>query len=108
MCEQSKDLLEKVARVEIPTDEAILSSPNTLRRGYRNHKPQRVHVDASIPAPRGEGETDILAMVRVQSICGDLRRHFREFPLIFSWHFRWHKWRRCVSGPRLTAAEQVG
>jgi hypothetical protein len=66
MCEQSKDLLEKVARVEIPTDEAILASPNTARRGYRNQKPQRVHVDASIPAPRGEGETDILAMMCVR------------------------------------------
>ena len=57
MCPQSKDLHEKVARVEIPTDAAILASPNTARRGYRNAKPQRVHVDASIPAARGEGET---------------------------------------------------
>jgi hypothetical protein len=66
MCEQSKDLLETVARVEIPTDESVIASPNTVRRGYRNQKEQRVHVDASIPASRGRGETDILAMMCVR------------------------------------------
>lgn len=66
IAKQSKDLLEKVARVEIPTDEAVIASPNTVRRGYRNQKSQRVHVDASIPAPRGQGETDILAMLCVR------------------------------------------
>lgn len=63
MIEQSKDLMETVARVEIPTNETVIASPNTVRRGYRNQKEQRVHVDASIPAPRGRGETDILAMM---------------------------------------------
>jgi hypothetical protein len=29
----------------------------------RNTRAQRVHCDASIPAARGEGETDILAML---------------------------------------------
>ena len=67
MIEQSKDLMETVARVEVPTDEAVIASPNTVRRGYRNQKEQRVHVDASIPAPRGRGETDILAMMCVRS-----------------------------------------
>ena len=35
-----------------PRTQAILRNPNTARRGYRNAKPQRVHVDASIPAVR--------------------------------------------------------
>eukprot|EP01052_Picozoa_sp_SAG31_P040821 SAG31_NODE_6016_length_2213_cov_5.098392_2_plen_243_part_00 len=63
---QSADLLETVGKVEVPQDSRILNHPNTRRRGYRNSLPQRVHVDASIPARRGHGETDVLAMLCIR------------------------------------------
>eukprot|EP00316_Scyphosphaera_apsteinii_P024465 CAMPEP_0119341490 /NCGR_PEP_ID=MMETSP1333-20130426/102544_1 /TAXON_ID=418940 /ORGANISM="Scyphosphaera apsteinii, Strain RCC1455" /LENGTH=315 /DNA_ID=CAMNT_0007353471 /DNA_START=79 /DNA_END=1023 /DNA_ORIENTATION=+ len=66
MIPQSKDLMERVARVETPRDHHIIASPNTTRRGYRNSKEQIVHCDASIPAARGCGQTDILAMLCIR------------------------------------------
>lgn len=59
---QSTDLQEISARVETAKTHEVLTAQHTLRRGYRNAKDQFLHNDSSIPAARGEGVCDILAM----------------------------------------------
>ncbi|CAL1160892.1 unnamed protein product [Cladocopium goreaui] len=59
---QSTDLQEISARVETAKTPEVLAAKHTLRRGYRNAKDQFLHNDSSIPAARGEGICDILAM----------------------------------------------
>jgi len=60
---QSTDLQEISARVEVAKKAEVLAAKHTTRRGYRNAKDQFLHNDSSIPAARGKGVCDILAML---------------------------------------------
>eukprot|EP00930_Biecheleria_cincta_P071283 TRINITY_DN58799_c0_g1_i1.p1 TRINITY_DN58799_c0_g1~~TRINITY_DN58799_c0_g1_i1.p1 ORF type:complete len:318 (+),score=46.99 TRINITY_DN58799_c0_g1_i1:74-1027(+) len=63
---QSTDLGEICARVEVARSPEVLAAKHTKRRGYRNSKDQFLHVDSSIPAARGTGACDILAMLCIR------------------------------------------
>ncbi|CAK8995681.1 unnamed protein product [Durusdinium trenchii] len=60
---QSTDLQELCARVEVARSPEVLEAKHTQRRGYRNAQDQFLHNDSSIPAARGQGVCDVLAML---------------------------------------------
>eukprot|EP00931_Biecheleriopsis_adriatica_P089740 TRINITY_DN63827_c0_g1_i1.p1 TRINITY_DN63827_c0_g1~~TRINITY_DN63827_c0_g1_i1.p1 ORF type:complete len:350 (-),score=70.15 TRINITY_DN63827_c0_g1_i1:74-1123(-) len=63
---QSTDLGELCARVEDAVRPEVLAAQHTKRRGYRNARDQFLHVDSSIPASRGAGACDVLAMLCIR------------------------------------------